>query len=127
VAERLRKSPTLVLSFTNHAGALSRHTMRYAGDRKLGIVYVALNSPLGKHEDTYPTYGFPTFTVDANDAIAIYRVSLEAIFRARSGGGPTLIACSRMLDNASALEHMRNYLERKGSWSEALAHPAKQG
>ena len=36
-------------------------------------------------------YGFPRIAVDGKDAVAVYRVAYEAIERARSGGGPTLI------------------------------------
>ncbi len=36
-------------------------------------------------------YGFPTLSVDGNDVIEVYRVTREAVERARSGGGPTLI------------------------------------
>ena len=37
-------------------------------------------------------YGFPGVTVDGNDIAEVYRVSKEYIDRARSGGGPGLIA-----------------------------------
>jgi pyruvate dehydrogenase E1 component alpha subunit len=36
-------------------------------------------------------YGFPGVRVDGNDVLAVYRVTLEAVERARSGDGPTLI------------------------------------
>ena len=35
--------------------------------------------------------GFPGVRVDGNDVLAVYRVTTEAVTRARSGGGPTLI------------------------------------
>ena len=38
-------------------------------------------------------YGIPGVTVDGNDVLAIYEVAGEALRRARSGGGPTLIEC----------------------------------
>jgi len=38
-----------------------------------------------------PGYGFPGVRVDGNDVLAVYRVTREAVERARSGGGPTLI------------------------------------
>ena len=38
-------------------------------------------------------YGMPGLTVDGNDAMEIDRVAAEAVARARSGGGPTLIEC----------------------------------
>ena len=36
-------------------------------------------------------YGFPGVRVDGNDVLGVYRVTREAVDRARSGGGPTLI------------------------------------
>ena len=36
-------------------------------------------------------YGMPGIAVDGNDVLAVYEVAGEAIARARSGGGPTLI------------------------------------
>jgi pyruvate dehydrogenase E1 component alpha subunit len=38
-----------------------------------------------------PGYGMPGVRVDGNDVLACYAVMLEALERARSGGGPTLI------------------------------------
>lgn len=36
-------------------------------------------------------YGFPGLRVDGQDALAVYKATEEALERARSGGGPTLI------------------------------------
>lgn len=38
-------------------------------------------------------YGFPGVTVDGRDPAACYKVTTEAVRRAREGGGPTLIEC----------------------------------
>ena len=38
-------------------------------------------------------YGMAGLTVDGNDALELHRVASEAVARARSGGGPTLIEC----------------------------------
>ncbi|TMF20101.1 MAG: tungsten formylmethanofuran dehydrogenase, partial [Chloroflexi bacterium] len=38
-------------------------------------------------------YGFPGITVDGRDPVTCYAVSNEAVARARSGEGPTLIEC----------------------------------
>jgi TPP-dependent pyruvate/acetoin dehydrogenase alpha subunit len=40
-----------------------------------------------------PTYGLPGVEVDGNDVMAVYRAAGEAVRRARSGGGPTLLEC----------------------------------
>ncbi|ADE15251.1 pyruvate dehydrogenase (acetyl-transferring) E1 component, alpha subunit [Nitrosococcus halophilus Nc 4] len=38
-------------------------------------------------------YGIPGIQVDGNDVLAVYAATQEAVERARSGGGPTLIEC----------------------------------
>ena len=38
-------------------------------------------------------YGMPGIQVDGNDILAVYAATREAVERARSGGGPTLIEC----------------------------------
>jgi pyruvate dehydrogenase E1 component alpha subunit len=38
-------------------------------------------------------YGMPGIQVDGNDILAVYAAAREAVERARSGGGPTLIEC----------------------------------
>jgi pyruvate dehydrogenase E1 component alpha subunit len=40
-----------------------------------------------------PAYGIPGVVVDGNDVIGVYEATLEAVARARSGGGPTLLEC----------------------------------
>jgi 2-oxoisovalerate dehydrogenase E1 component len=41
--------------------------------------------------DRGPAYGLPSVIVDGNDVLAVYQAAGEAVERARSGGGPTLI------------------------------------
>lgn len=40
-----------------------------------------------------PAYGLPGVDVDGNDVLAVYDAAGEAVGRARSGGGPTLLEC----------------------------------
>ncbi|HUN84104.1 MAG TPA: thiamine pyrophosphate-dependent enzyme [Terracidiphilus sp.] len=71
----------------------------------------------------------PAITVDASDAVAVYRVASESIQRARLGRGPTLIECRKLAPaNGSGLstttaapsgphdpiEKMEVYLSQKG-------------
>jgi len=39
------------------------------------------------------SWGMPGIPVDANDAVALYRVTQESLGRIRGGGGPVLIEC----------------------------------
>ena len=70
---------------------------------KLPVVFVCQNNGYGEHtryelatsaakiSDRAVGYQMPGVTVDGNDPLAMYAVAREAIERARSGQGPTLI------------------------------------
>lgn len=84
--------------------------------------------------------GIPGEQVDGNDVIAVYDRFTEALGRARSGGGPTLIECItyRMADHTTAddasryrseqeleqnrvldpIDRLKQYLVEQGTWSE---------
>jgi 2-oxoisovalerate dehydrogenase E1 component alpha subunit len=85
-------------------------------------------------------YGMPGFQVDGNDLFAVYQMTLEALERARSGGGPTLIEAVtyRIGPHTTAddpgryrspeeglewarrdpLERVRLFLSERGVWSD---------
>ncbi len=85
-------------------------------------------------------YGMPTVQVDGNDLLAVYKVSKEAIERARAGGGPSFIEAVtyRLADHTTADDarryrdpkeveawqgkdpviRLRKYLTAKGLWSD---------
>jgi 2-oxoisovalerate dehydrogenase E1 component len=85
-------------------------------------------------------YGMPGVRVDGMDVLAVYRATLEAVERAASGEGPTLIeaVCYRFGPHATAddphlyrtadeeeawrpydpLHRMRFFLERRSLWDE---------
>jgi TPP-dependent pyruvate/acetoin dehydrogenase alpha subunit len=52
-------------------------------------------------------YGLPGLCVDGNDVLAVYQAAGEAVARARSGGGPTLLECKTYRTRAHA-EGMRD-------------------
>lgn len=52
-------------------------------------------------------YGLPGVKVDGNDVMAVYEAAGEAVRRARSGGGPTLLECTTYRTRAHA-EGMRD-------------------
>jgi pyruvate dehydrogenase E1 component alpha subunit len=41
--------------------------------------------------DRAAAYGMPGATVDGNDVLAVHEAAVDAVDRARSGGGPTLL------------------------------------
>jgi acetoin:2,6-dichlorophenolindophenol oxidoreductase subunit alpha len=51
-------------------------------------------------------YGIPGIVVDGNDIVAVYQAANQAVDRARSGGGPTLIECKTY--------RQRAHTERRG-------------
>lgn len=85
-------------------------------------------------------YGMPGVLVDGNDLMAMYEVTSDAVSRARSGGGPTLIEAvtyrigphttnddpSRYRDateeseaaERDPLERVRRYLDSEDAWSQ---------
>lgn len=77
--------------------------LNLAGLWKLPVVFVCQNNRYAEHtpysEGTSVAevasraagYGMPGVTVDGNDALAMYGAAADAVERARSGGGPTLI------------------------------------
>jgi pyruvate dehydrogenase E1 component alpha subunit len=87
-----------------------------------------------------PTYGFPGVIVDGNDLLAVHAVTLQAVERARSGQGPTLIEArtyrmgphttaddpTRYVDPADRavwegrdpIDRVRRYLAAKGLWDD---------
>lgn len=107
-AYKMQKKPNIVVALSGE-GSTSlgfwHEALNFAGVHQLPIVYVLQNNLWAESvnvklqtavEDLSvkaQAYGFPGITVDGNDAVAVYRVAREAIHRARTGGGPTLIEC----------------------------------
>jgi 2-oxoisovalerate dehydrogenase E1 component len=52
-------------------------------------------------------YGIPSPAVDGNDVLAVYAAAVDAVARARSGDGPTLLACTTYRTRAHS-EGMRD-------------------
>lgn len=108
MANKMKKNDNVVVAFSGE-GSTSlgfwHEALNFAGVLQLPIVYVcqnnlwaeSVNVKLQTRVDDISVkaqaYGFPGITVDGNDVVAVYRVAQEAIQRARSGGGPTLIEC----------------------------------
>ena len=55
-------------------------------------------------------YGMPGVDLDGNDVLAIYQAAREAVHRARSGGGPTLLECRTYRTRAARRRHGRLHL-----------------
>lgn len=95
--------------------------LNWAGVYKLPIVFVlennqwAISVPL-KFQTASETfaqkavaYGFEGVRVDGNDVLAVYKAVKQAVDKARSGGGPTLIECvtARISSHSSSDDNTR--------------------
>ncbi len=128
--------------------------MNFAGIFKLPVVFLCQNNQWAisvprKIQTASATiaqkalaYGFEGIQIDGNDPLAVYKVVKEALEKARSGGGPTLIEMMtyRMGDHTTAddatkyrppeeleywkkrdpIDRMRMYLKAKKLWSESF-------
>jgi len=105
-AEKLRGSDAAVLVSFGDGGtsSLGFHSgMNFAGVWKAPVVFLCQNNQwaisASVEEQTASVgfavkgqaYGIPGVTVDGNDVLAVRKAVSEAVERARTGGGPTLI------------------------------------
>jgi pyruvate dehydrogenase E1 component alpha subunit len=164
---RLQGRDAVVLAYIGDGGSSEgdfHEALNLAGVVKAPIVFFlqnnqwAISTPrrLQSAAESFalrgPGYGFPGVEVDGNDVMAVYDTTLEAVERARSGGGPTLVESvtyrmgfhnttdnpSRYLDAAEYEEAKQRdpirrvivYLESLGLWDEGrgreLAEMARQ-
>jgi TPP-dependent pyruvate/acetoin dehydrogenase alpha subunit len=80
--------------------ALWRKALTFAREKDLPVLFVVLPSAhakgaakIGNVSAMALRCGLPGIPVDADDAVAIYRVAQESIGHARIGGGAALIEC----------------------------------
>jgi 2-oxoisovalerate dehydrogenase E1 component alpha subunit len=154
-AERLRGTGRVAMTYFGD-GATSEgdfhEAMNFAGVYRSPVVFVCENNQyaisLRRDRQTASStisakadgYGMPGVQVDGNDLMAMHAVSTEAVERARSGAGPTLIEAvtyrlgphttaddpGRYRDPAEEaewrprdpIERVRKYLVREGAWSD---------
>jgi TPP-dependent pyruvate/acetoin dehydrogenase alpha subunit len=108
LAYKMQRKPNVVVALSGE-GATSlgfwHEAVNFAAVHKLPIVFVVENN---SYAESVPlalqtavrdisikarAYGIPGVTVDGNDVVAVYTAMREALDRARSGGGPTLLEC----------------------------------
>jgi len=107
-AAKYRKNDDVAMTFFGD-GATSQgdfhEGLNFAAVFQVPVVFVcqnnhwAISMPLSKQTRSKTlaqkaaAYGMPGIQVDGNDILAVYAAAHEAVERARSGGGPTLIEC----------------------------------
>jgi 2-oxoisovalerate dehydrogenase E1 component alpha subunit len=125
-AAKLRGEDTVVLTSFGDGGtsSLGFHSgMNFAGVWKSPVVFLcqnngwAISCPVEEQTASEgfaikgQAYGVPGVVVDGNDLLAVRKVTLEAVERARSGGGPTLIeARTFRLGGHSTSDDPRRYV-----------------
>ena len=123
LANRKQKNNHVVIAFTHKATSTRKswhEALASAAKRTLPIIFVVENNPWVVKENpvakTQKQYGFPIFTVDGNDVVAVYRVAYESLERVRQGGGPVLVEGKtyRLQAERDPLTHMESYLRSKG-------------
>ncbi|MDR3745576.1 MAG: thiamine pyrophosphate-dependent enzyme [Acidobacteriaceae bacterium] len=112
--------------------SLWKKALKFAAEQDLPVVFVVL--PAARVRGAAKVGGVsalamgcavPGIAVDADDAIAIYRVAQESIGRARAGGGAALIECvpfllegkgvaAKRTANADAIATLERYLLGRG-------------
>ncbi len=142
LAWKMKMPGRIVAAFCGKGSAPAEcwnETLQFAGQHQLPMLFVCHDG--GRGTGARATAGrfeamaqgakasrVPVFTVDGNDAVAVYRVAFESMARARQGRGPTLIECrtgvgagpaggtksARREEAADPLLHMEDYLASKG-------------
>jgi TPP-dependent pyruvate/acetoin dehydrogenase alpha subunit len=96
------KRESVVVAYVGHGdlgGKQWRGVVQLASRLELPMIFVVLpgsrKDKNGVNQLTAKVrgWGMPGIPVDANDAVALYRVTQESVGRIRGGGGPVLIEC----------------------------------
>ena len=165
-ALKYKSDPGVVVGFCGDGGTSQgdfHEALNFAGVWQAPVVFVVQNNqwaisvPRSKqtHSQTIAqkavAYDIPAIQVDGNDVLAVYSAAKEAMERARSGGGPTLIesVTYRLMMHTTAddptkyrteeevdkwrekdpIPRFRDFLNKKAGWSpekdEALLQKTK--
>jgi hypothetical protein len=102
-----------------------RNAFHFAARYKLPILFVVANRLGAKREQRldlrtlYAEFGIPVFSVDAQDAIAAYRVATEALHNAKHHRGPCVIEALTLPSagggQVNPRELLAAYMERHGN------------
>jgi pyruvate dehydrogenase E1 component alpha subunit len=108
ISARVRKADEVAVAFFGDGAAAIgtlHESLNMASIWKLPVVFVCENNGYAQATpveyalaspdvaERAPAYHMPGVTVDGQDVIAVWSAAEEAVNRARSGGGPSLIEC----------------------------------
>ena len=98
---------------------------QFAADTPVGSGLAARNVA-----DLAAGFGMPGYAVDGNDVLAVYAAARDAVHRARSGDGPTLLECKTWRLHGHAVRDApppdRRPAELKAAWEARDPIPAFQ-
>jgi pyruvate dehydrogenase E1 component alpha subunit len=109
LSAKLRKTDQVAVCFFGDGASnqgIFFEVMNHAAIWDLPIVYVCENNQYGEYTatdsvtagdaiaDRAKPFGIPGSIIDGNDVQIVYEATQEAVQRARSGGGPSLIECT---------------------------------
>lgn len=127
---KYRKKDDVAMTFFGDGGTSEgdfHEGLNFAGVYQAPVIFVCQNNQwaisLPRSKQTRAetlaqkavAYGMPGLQVDGNDILAVYAAAKEAVERARSGGGPTLIECVtyRMMMHTTADDPKRYRTEKE--------------
>lgn len=106
LASRQRGEKRVALAYIGDGGTNTgdfHEGLNFAAALRLPLVLIvedngfAYSTPVSRHvairtfADRAVAYGIPGYTIDGNNVLEVYRVTRQAVDRARAGEGPTLI------------------------------------
>src|SRR5262245_27026874 len=125
IAFALRGEQRVAMTFFGDGSSsegLCHEALNWAAVFNAPVVFIcennqyAYSTPLARQmkvadiADRAAGYGFPGVVVDGNDFFAVHEAACEAVARARSGGGPTLIECKTMRMRGHAIHDNMAYV-----------------
>lgn len=134
---KLQDDPGVVMTFIGDGGSSEgdfHEALNLAGVMKAPIVFIlqnngwAISTPRHKQSAAENLasrgagYGVPSILVDGNDLFAVHQAATEAVARAKSGGGPTLIeSVTYRLSAHNTADDPTKYLspEERAEWESA--------
>jgi TPP-dependent pyruvate/acetoin dehydrogenase alpha subunit len=127
LAFKMRREPRVALTFFGEGSTANgqwHEAMNFAGIHRLPVVFVLENNGFAYSTpnelefavdpvERAHTYGFGGVTVDGNDVEAVFAAVREAVERARTSGGPTLIECRTMRMHGHGAHDDMSYVPRE--------------
>jgi TPP-dependent pyruvate/acetoin dehydrogenase alpha subunit len=125
LAFRLRGEPHVCMTYQGEGATrtgASHEGFAFAAAQRLPMVVVlehnrwsfstrsSAQAAVESWSDVAKAYGVPAIEVDGNDVLAVYDAAVEAVARARGGGGPTILVAETFRMSGHAQHDSRAYV-----------------